>query len=103
MSQNEYDVNLRYGVDTQMSLAGKVAVVTGGLGGIAMAANQMLLEKGARLVLLYPAFEQERVVAIKQQLGRRRSHIRSVMSPILSRWPRPLARHSNAGGGWTFW
>ncbi len=29
----------------------------------------MLLEKGARLVLLYPAFEQERVVAIKQQLG----------------------------------
>jgi NAD(P)-dependent dehydrogenase (short-subunit alcohol dehydrogenase family) len=69
MSQNEYDVNLRYGVDTQMSLAGKVAVVTGGLGGIAMAANQMLLEKGARLVLLYPAFEQEIVAAIKQQLG----------------------------------
>ncbi|SUB17158.1 short chain dehydrogenase [Pantoea agglomerans] len=45
----EYDVNLRYGVDTTMNLAGKVAVVTGGLGGIAMATNGMLLEKGARV------------------------------------------------------
>lgn len=32
MDRNEYDVNLRYGVDSRMSLAGKVAVITGGLG-----------------------------------------------------------------------
>ncbi|MEM8267146.1 D-threitol dehydrogenase, partial [Morganella morganii] len=63
MERNEYDVNLRYGVDSQMSLAGKVAVITGGLGGIAMAANRLLLEKGARLVLMYPAFEQDKAAA----------------------------------------
>ncbi|WJM83609.1 D-threitol dehydrogenase [Dickeya chrysanthemi] len=57
---NEYDVNLRYGVDTGLSLNDKVAVVTGGLGGIAMASNEMLLEKGARLALLYPAFERDK-------------------------------------------
>ncbi|WP_034914378.1 GolD/DthD family dehydrogenase [Erwinia sp. 9145] len=57
MSQ-EYDVSLRYGVDSGQDLSGKVAVVTGGLGGIAMASNDMLLAKGARLALLYPAFEQ---------------------------------------------
>ncbi|HBT14603.1 MAG TPA: D-threitol dehydrogenase, partial [Erwinia persicina] len=39
---HEYDVNLRYGVDINGDLSGKVAVVTGGLGGIAMASNQML-------------------------------------------------------------
>ncbi|WP_349886089.1 GolD/DthD family dehydrogenase [Pantoea ananatis] len=57
----EYDVNLRYGVDTTINLSGKVAVVTGGLGGIAMASNQMLLEKGASLALLYPPFEADKV------------------------------------------
>ncbi|QKJ88383.1 Short-chain dehydrogenase [Paramixta manurensis] len=61
---SEYDVNLRYGVDTSGSLAGKVAVVTGGLGGIAMASNRMLLDKGARLALLYPAFEADKVADI---------------------------------------
>lgn len=69
MEQNEYDVNLRYGVDSRMSLAGKVAVITGGLGGIAMAANRLLLEKGARLVLMYPAFEQDKAAAALRELG----------------------------------
>ncbi|WP_380180684.1 GolD/DthD family dehydrogenase [Kalamiella sp. sgz302252] len=58
---SEYDVSLRYGVDINTDLSGKVAVVTGGLGGIAMASNEMLLAKGARLALLYPAFEQSKV------------------------------------------
>jgi len=66
---NEYDVSLRYGVDTRLDLTGKVAVVTGGLGGIAMASNQMLLEKGASLALLYPAFEQEKVTSIAAQFA----------------------------------
>ncbi|KOC87926.1 GolD/DthD family dehydrogenase [Winslowiella iniecta] len=66
---SDYDVNLRYGVDTRLDLTGKVAVVTGGLGGIAMASNQMLLEKGARLALLYPAFEQEKVAGIAAQFA----------------------------------
>jgi NAD(P)-dependent dehydrogenase (short-subunit alcohol dehydrogenase family) len=69
MERNEYDVNLRYGVDSRMSLAGKVAVITGGLGGIAMAANRLLLEKGARLVLMYPAFEQDKAAAALRELG----------------------------------
>ena len=64
---HEYDVNLRYGVDINGSLSGKVAVVTGGLGGIAMASNQMLLEKGAKLALLYPAFEQSKVADVAGQ------------------------------------
>ncbi|UDQ82173.1 D-threitol dehydrogenase [Erwinia rhapontici] len=66
---NEYDVNLRYGVDINGDLSGKVAVVTGGLGGIAMASNQMLLEKGAKLALLYPAFEQSKVADIAGQFA----------------------------------
>ncbi|HBL7016707.1 TPA: D-threitol dehydrogenase [Serratia marcescens] len=69
MERNEYDVNLRYGVDSRMSLAGKVAVITGGLGGIAMAANRLLLEKGARLVLMYPLFEQDKAAAALRELG----------------------------------
>ncbi|PWC16028.1 GolD/DthD family dehydrogenase [Brenneria corticis] len=64
---NEYDVNLRYGVDTDLTLEGKVAVVTGGLGGIAMASNEMLLKKGARLALLYPAFEQAKAAEVAKQ------------------------------------
>ncbi|MBP2155487.1 GolD/DthD family dehydrogenase [Erwinia rhapontici] len=66
---NEYDVNLRYGVDINGDLSGKVAVVTGGLGGIAMASNQMLLEKGAKLALLYPAFEQSKVADVAGQFA----------------------------------
>lgn len=65
----EYDVNLRYGVDTTMNLSGKVAVVTGGLGGIAMASNQMLLEKGASLALLYPPFEADKVDSARAALA----------------------------------
>ncbi len=66
---HEYDVNLRYGVDINGDLSGKVAVVTGGLGGIAMASNQMLLEKGAKLALLYPAFEQSKVAEVAGQFA----------------------------------
>lgn len=69
---DEYDVNLRYGVDTNLSLEGKVAAITGGLGGIAMATNRMLLEKGARLALLYPAFEADKVPAAIAALGEER-------------------------------
>ncbi|MCS3401576.1 D-threitol dehydrogenase [Pantoea sp. B566] len=65
----EYDVNLRYGVDTTMNLSGKVAVVTGGLGGIAMASNKMLLEKGASLALLYPPFEADKVDSARAALA----------------------------------
>ncbi|WP_058910426.1 GolD/DthD family dehydrogenase [Entomohabitans teleogrylli] len=64
---NEYDVNLRYGVDISLDLSDKVAVVTGGLGGIAMASNEMLLEKGARLALLYPSFEREKAATVAEQ------------------------------------
>lgn len=64
---NEYDVNLRHGVDINIDLSGKVAVVTGGLGGIAMASNEMLLAKGASLALLYPAFEQGKVAEVASQ------------------------------------
>ncbi|MEJ5064730.1 D-threitol dehydrogenase [Erwinia sp. MYb375] len=66
---NEYDVNLRYGVDINGDLCGMGAVVTGGLGGIAMASNQMLLEKGAKLALLYPAFEQSKVADVAGQFA----------------------------------
>ncbi|WP_428945971.1 GolD/DthD family dehydrogenase [Pantoea sp. FN060301] len=68
----EYDVNLRYGVDINMDLSGKVAMVTGGLGGIAMASNEMLLAKGASLALLYPAFEQDKVGEVAGQFDRDR-------------------------------
>lgn len=65
----EYDVSLRHGVDPTQSLDGKVIVVTGGLGGIAMASNEMLLGKGASLALLYPPFEQEKVADALAQLN----------------------------------
>ncbi|WP_158782879.1 GolD/DthD family dehydrogenase [Pantoea sp. BAV 3049] len=64
---NEYDVSLRYGVESNTDLSGKVAVVTGGLGGIAMASNEMLLAKGAKLALLYPAFEHGKVSDVAGQ------------------------------------
>ncbi|WP_413732507.1 GolD/DthD family dehydrogenase [Sodalis sp. RH20] len=69
MNNNQYDVNLRYGVDPTQSLAGKVAVVAGGLGGIAMAANRMMLAKGATLALLYPAFDSAGKAAAAAELG----------------------------------
>ncbi|WP_413729876.1 GolD/DthD family dehydrogenase [Sodalis sp. RH22] len=69
MNDNQYDVNLRYGVDPAQSLAGKVAVVAGGLGGIAMAANRMMLAKGATLALLYPAFDSAGKAAAAAELG----------------------------------
>jgi NAD(P)-dependent dehydrogenase (short-subunit alcohol dehydrogenase family) len=71
MSTNQYDVNLRYGVDTHLSLEGKVVVVTGGFGGIAMASNRMMLEKGAHLALLYPQFESALKQQIVDELGER--------------------------------
>ncbi len=52
-----YDVHLKYGVDPNMSLEGKVAVVTGGFGGIAMASNHFMYGKGAKLALLYAPFD----------------------------------------------
>ncbi|WP_413739433.1 GolD/DthD family dehydrogenase [Sodalis sp. RH14] len=69
MNDNQYDVNLRYGVDPAQSLAGKVAVVAGGLGGIAMAANRMMLAKGATLALLYPTFDSAGKAAAVAELG----------------------------------
>ncbi|NRB55541.1 MAG: D-threitol dehydrogenase [Salinicola sp.] len=57
----EYDMSLRYGVDPDQSLAGRVALVTGGLGGIATAANEAMLAKGANIAIFYPEFESDRV------------------------------------------
>lgn len=54
----DYGSNLKYGVDDNESLDGKVAVVTGGFGGIAMASNRLMYKKGARLALIYPPFEE---------------------------------------------
>ncbi|MCI4175250.1 hypothetical protein MRO96_19100 [Dickeya dianthicola] len=87
---NEYDVNLRYGVDTDLSLSDKVAVVTGGLGGIAMASNQMLLEKGARLALLYPAFERDKAAQAAERFDPAR--VLPVAAARLSTSPRRRRR-----------
>jgi NAD(P)-dependent dehydrogenase (short-subunit alcohol dehydrogenase family) len=65
----QYDMSLRYGVDFGFRLDGKVAVVTGGLGGIAMATNAALVGKGARVAILYPAFEEARAGAAIEELG----------------------------------
>ncbi len=65
----QYDMSLRHGVDFDFRLDGKVAVVTGGLGGIAMATNAALIAKGARVAILYPAFEAPRVQAAVEELG----------------------------------
>ncbi|MBN3807501.1 GolD/DthD family dehydrogenase [Paraburkholderia sp. Ac-20347] len=65
----QYDMSLRHGVDFDFRLDGKVAVVTGGLGGIAMATNTALIAKGARVAILYPAFEEPRVQAAVEELG----------------------------------
>lgn len=56
-----YDMSLRYGVDHNFSLKGKVVLVAGGLGGIATAVNEAVLEKGAKIAVFYPPFEQHRV------------------------------------------
>lgn len=66
---SQYDVSLRHGVDYDFRLDGKVAVVTGGLGGIAMATNEALIAKGARVALLYPPFEEDRVRPAIEKLG----------------------------------
>ncbi len=60
----DYDVNLKYGVDPNLSLEGKVAVITGGFGGIAMASNRLMYAKGAKLALLYPGFEAGKKEAV---------------------------------------
>lgn len=52
-----YDVNLKHGVDPNQSLNGKHFIVAGGFGGIAMATNEMILEKGGEITILYPDFE----------------------------------------------
>ncbi|GAB7537502.1 GolD/DthD family dehydrogenase [Burkholderia sp. 22PA0099] len=65
----QYDMSLRHGVDFEFRLDGKVAVVTGGLGGIAMATNAALIAKGARVAILHPAFEAARVPAALDTLG----------------------------------
>lgn len=67
----QYDMSLRHGVDFDFRLDGKVAVVTGGLGGIAMAMNAALIAKGARvaILILYPSFEEPRVQAAIDELG----------------------------------
>ncbi|ALM52592.1 GolD/DthD family dehydrogenase [Halomonas huangheensis] len=56
-----YDMSLKHGVDLDFSMAGKVVLVTGGLGGIATATNEALISKGASIAILYPEFEQDRV------------------------------------------
>ncbi|PAU78504.1 GolD/DthD family dehydrogenase [Halomonas salipaludis] len=56
-----YDMSLKYGVDFNFTIEGKVVVVTGGLGGIATAANEALLSKGAKIAIFYPDFEKDRV------------------------------------------
>ncbi|MGH8783231.1 GolD/DthD family dehydrogenase [Paraburkholderia sp.] len=65
----QYDMSLRHGVDFDFRLDGQIAVVTGGLGGIAMATNTVLIGKGARVAVLYPRFEQDRVAAAIETLG----------------------------------
>lgn len=59
-----YDMSLKHGVDFNFSLEGKVVLVTGGLGGIATAANEAMLDKGARIAIFYPEFEADRVAEV---------------------------------------
>jgi NAD(P)-dependent dehydrogenase (short-subunit alcohol dehydrogenase family) len=65
----QYDMTLRHGVDFDFRLDGKVVVMTGGLGGIAMATNEALIGKGARIAILYPRFEEGRVADAIETLG----------------------------------
>jgi NAD(P)-dependent dehydrogenase (short-subunit alcohol dehydrogenase family) len=65
----QYDMSLRHGVDFDFRLDGKIAVVTGGLGGIAMATNAALIAKGARVAIFYPSFEEPRVKDATEALG----------------------------------
>jgi NAD(P)-dependent dehydrogenase (short-subunit alcohol dehydrogenase family) len=65
----QYDMSLKHGVDFAFRLDGQVAVVAGGLGGIAMATNAALIAKGARVAILYPRFEEEKVAAALEMLG----------------------------------
>ena len=66
---NQYDMSLRHGVDYDFRLDGKVAIVTGGLGGIAMATNEAFIAKGARVSIFYPPFEEDRVKPAIEKLG----------------------------------
>lgn len=52
-----------------MGLAGKVVLVTGGVGGIAMATNEALIGRGARVALLYPAVDAAKVPQALIDLG----------------------------------
>lgn len=66
---DQYDMSLRHGVDYNFRLDDKVAIVTGGLGGIAMATNEAFIVKGAKVALFYPAFEKDRVAPAIDKLG----------------------------------
>ncbi|MDR1829124.1 MAG: D-threitol dehydrogenase [Methylobacteriaceae bacterium] len=66
---NQYDMSLRHGVDFNFGLDGKIVVVTGGLGGIAMASNEAFVAKGAKVAIWYPEFEQDRVAPAIEKLG----------------------------------
>lgn len=70
----QYDMSLRHGVDFDFRLDGKVAVVAGGLGGIAMATNRALIAKGAKVAILYPHFEADKVEGALAELGRDHVH-----------------------------
>ena len=65
----QYNMLLRHGVDYDFRLTGKVAIVTGGLGGIAMATNEAFIAKGAKVAIFYPAFEKDRVAPAIEKLG----------------------------------
>jgi NAD(P)-dependent dehydrogenase (short-subunit alcohol dehydrogenase family) len=69
----QYDMTLRHGVDFNFGLDGKVAVVTGGLGGIAMATNEAFVAKGAKIAIWYPEFEKDRVAPAIEKLGREKA------------------------------
>lgn len=66
----QYDVNLRHGVDFDFRLDGKVAVVTGGLGGIAMASNEAFVAKGAKVAIWHSPNSASRVAAAIEKLGK---------------------------------
>lgn len=67
---DQYDMSLRYGVDLDSRLDGKIAIVTGGLGGIAMATNEAFVAKGAKVAIWYPEFEKDRVAPAIEKLGK---------------------------------
>lgn len=58
----KYDDKLRHGVDLSQSLVGKAVIVTGGFGGIAMATNEIILQKGGHLALVYPPLSKKEFI-----------------------------------------